>query len=169
MNDGIPVDDLVTTIKSAIKHANISDANTDRDLRVTSVHLVLHTVATAATGGGVDFRIPFIGMQMKIGRKVSRKDTHTMELTLMPEDLVHEHEIRDGEVEQVLVDAIETTRRIVARAGAGDDPFVLKESSVEISFAVEETGTVALGFEGELKNEVTHSLRLSLGVSAAQA
>jgi len=169
MNDGIPVDDLVATIKSAIKHANISDADTDRDLRVTSVHLVLHTVATATNGGGVDFRVPFIGMQMKFGGKVSRQDTHTMELTLIPEDLADEHEIRDGRVEQVLVDAIETTRRIVARAGSGDDPFALKESSVEISFAVEESGTVALGFEGEFKNEVTHTLRLSLGVSAAHA
>ncbi|MFF2628664.1 trypco2 family protein [Kitasatospora griseola] len=168
MNTGLPVDELVTVIKRAIKYANISDTDADRDLRVTSVYLHLNTVVTVSSGGGVDFRVPFIGMQMKIGGKVTHKDTHSIELTLIPEDLA-EHEIRDSQVEAVLVDAIETLRRLVTQAGAGEDPFVLKDSIVELGFAVEEDGTIALGFEGELKNEVTHTLRLGLGVPSADA
>ncbi|RAG83108.1 hypothetical protein DN069_24025 [Streptacidiphilus pinicola] len=163
MDTGLPVDDLIAVIKRAIKYANISETDASRDLRVTSVHLHLNTVATASSGGGVDFRIPFVGMQLRIGGKVTHKDTHSIELTLVPEDLA-EHEVRDGRVEEVLVDAIGTLRRLVAGAATGDDPFVLKDSTVELVFAVEEDGTIALGFEGELKNEVTHTLRLGLGV-----
>lgn len=122
MNTAMAVDDLVSTIKTAIRHAEISDADPNRDLRVTSVQLILHTVATATAGGGVDFRVPLLGMQLKIGGKVSRQDTHTLELTLVPEDQVDEFEVRDGKVEAVLVDAIGTLRRIVAQAGAGEDP-----------------------------------------------
>jgi hypothetical protein len=162
MNTGMPVDDLVATIKTAIRHTEISDADPNRDLRVTSVKLTLHTVATATAGGGVDFRVPLLGMQLKVGRKVSRQDTHTLELVLVPEDKADEFEVRDGKVEAVLVDAIGTLRRIVAQAGAGEDPFELEDSSVELSFAVTEGGTITLGFEGELRNEVTHTMKLSL-------
>jgi hypothetical protein len=93
---GVPVDELVTVIKNAIKRANVSSANADRDLQVTSVFLKLNTIATVSIGGGIDFRIPVLGMKLKIGGAITRQDTHTMEMTLIPEGLNKTHEIRDG-------------------------------------------------------------------------
>jgi hypothetical protein len=61
-----------------------------------------------------------------------------------------------------LVDAINTIRAAVASAEIGDDPFTLTESSVDISFAVTAEGTISLGVEGGLANELTHTLTLGL-------
>ena len=160
---GVPVNDLVTAVKNAIKTANVSVTDTDRDLAVTSVYLRLNTVLTVTAGGGLDFRVPFIGMKVKIGGSVTRQDTHTMEMTLIPEDSPAVIETRDVSVEDILVDAIETVRAVMAHADGGDDPFTLRDSAVELSFGVAENGTISLGIDGELKDEVTHMMRLTIG------
>jgi hypothetical protein len=64
---------------------------------------------------------------------------------------------------EVLVNATRTIREVMASAAAGKDPWVLLESTIDISFAITETGTILLGAEGELANELTHTLRLGLG------
>jgi hypothetical protein len=159
---GVPVGELVAVIQNAVKRANVSTTDPDRDLRVVSVQLTLNAVASTTAGGRLDFRIPFLGMKFKLGSSVTRRDTHAIDMTLVPPDLLPQHEIRDGEVEAVLVDAIDTIRTVMARAGEGDDPFVLKDSTVDISFAVTVDGSISLGAEGELKDEVTHTLRIGL-------
>jgi len=156
----VPVQDLIDTIKQAIKAANISDTDADRDLLVGSVHLTLNTVATRTLGGGIDFRIPVIGWAVKLGRKVSTKDIHTIDINLVPPK--GHPELRDGDVESVLVTAIGTIRAAVASAAAGDDPFTLHDSSVSIEFAVTTEGIISLGVEGSLGDEVTHTLKLDL-------
>jgi hypothetical protein len=163
---GVPVDELILVIKNAIKRANLSSVNKDRDLQVTAVFLKLNTIATVSAGGGLDFRIPVLGMKLKIGGSVTRQDTHVMEMTLIPDAVGRTHEIRDGGAEAVLVEAIEMLRTVIARAAEGDDPFILKDSSVELAFAVSEDGTISLGVEGELRNEITHTMRLSLAAAA---
>jgi hypothetical protein len=117
-------------------------------------------VASNTAGGRLDFRVPVIGMKLRLGAAVTRKDTHTIDMTLVPKE---ERPVRGGDIEEVLVSAIETIRRVVASAAAGRDPWVLSESTIDISFAVTETGTISLGAEGELASEVTQTLRLGLG------
>ena len=90
---------------------------------------------------------------MKVGGSVTRQDTHLMELTLIPED-TPVIETRGAPVDVVLVGAIETVRAVMARAAAGDDPFVLRDGTVELSFGVASDGSIALGVDGELKDEV---------------
>ena len=51
----------------------------------------------------------------------------------------------------------------MASAAAGKDPWVLSDSMIDISFAITETGTISLGAEGELANEITQTFRLGLG------
>ncbi len=60
------------------------------------------------------------------------------------------------------MDAIKTIRTAVASAASGDDPFTLTESAVDISFAVTAEGTISLGVNGGLTNELTHTLTLCL-------
>ena len=160
-DDGLPVNDLIAEIKHAIKAANISVRDPGRDLAVTSVYLRLHTVATLKAGGGLDFRIPFIGMKVRIGGSVTRENTHLMEMTLIP-DAAPVIETRDTPVEAVLVDAIETVRAVMARAAADDDPFTLRDSAVELSFGLAADGTISLGLDGELRDEVTHTMRVTI-------
>ncbi|MGP0024428.1 MAG: trypco2 family protein [Streptosporangiaceae bacterium] len=160
--DGVAIPELIETVKQAIKTANISSNDLNRELRVGSVRLTLNAVATRSVGGGVEFRIPFIGMQIKVGSKLTRRDTHQIDINLVPPDLKGRPELRDGDLGSVFVDAINTIRAAVASAATGDDPFVLTESSVNISFAITAEGIISLGVDGELANQLTHTLTLGL-------
>jgi Trypsin-co-occurring domain 2 len=157
---GVAVDEVVDAVKNVIKLADISETDAGRDLRVASLQLILNTVATVTAGGGVDFRVPFIGMKLSVGGTVTRHDTHTIDITLIPPDL--QHQVRDSAVEGVLLDAIATIRAVVTRAVGGDDPFRLQTGTVELCFAVTKNGSITLGFNGEFSGEITHTLRVSL-------
>jgi len=50
----------------------------------------------------------------------------------------------------------------MAHAAAGDDPWILSTGTVDISFGVTRTGSISLGTNGELADEVTQTLRLRL-------
>ncbi|MFC4857379.1 trypco2 family protein [Actinophytocola glycyrrhizae] len=130
---------------------------------MSEVRLTLNVVAATTGGAKFEFTIPFIGMKFGLGGSVTTTDTHTIDITLMPSDLKPGFEVRGADVDDVLVDAIETVMAVMAHAGGGDDPFVLKESTVELTFAVTAAGTISLGVSGENKNEVTHTLKLVLG------
>lgn len=159
---GVPVGTLIGVVKEAVRRANVSRTSPGRDLRVASVQLKLAVVASKSAGGGMDFRVPFIGMKLTASAKVSARDTHTIDITLEPPQEPLRREVRGGEIEQVLVQAITTIRDAMASAAVGNDPWVLKTSQVDISFAVTRTGTISLGAEGELASEVTSTLRLTL-------
>ena len=65
--DGVPVPDLIAAVKRVIKTANVSATDQGRDLQVGSVSLILHAIATRSSGGGLNFYIPFIGMEVQFG------------------------------------------------------------------------------------------------------
>ena len=52
-----------------------------------------------------------------------------------PEDRAT-RQVRGGDVEDVLVNAIATIRDVVTKAAEGDDPWVLSASTIDISFAI---------------------------------
>jgi Trypsin-co-occurring domain 2 len=158
---GVPVPALITMVKEAVRRAGVSRSAGEGDLRVESVQLVLQALASKTAGGELDFRIPFIGMKLRAGAKVTRRDTHTIDMTLMP-PAQPARTVRGGTVEDALVDAIVTIRTTMAHASAGDDPWILSTGTVDISFGVTRTGSISLGTNGELADEVTHTLRLRL-------
>ncbi len=127
---GVPVDTLISVIKDSIKQAGVSRTSQTRDLQVASVQLILDVVASKTAGGGVDFRVPFIGMKLSLGAKVTKKDTHTIDITLVPPEERDTRQVRGAEE--------------------------------VISFAITQTGTITLGVNGELADEITHTLRLGL-------
>src|SRR5262245_20116730 len=83
-DEGVPVDALISVVKDSIKRAGVSRTSQTSDLQVSSVELILDVVASKTAGGGVDFRVPFIGMKLRVGAKVTKKDTHTIDITLVP-------------------------------------------------------------------------------------
>ena len=125
-------------------------------------------MATRTAGGSVDFRVPLIGMRLNVGGTVTRQNSQLIEMTLVPDDsrLV---ETRGTAVDAALAEAIETVRATVARAAEGDDPFTLQDSAVELTFGVAADGTIALGIDGELKDEVTHTMRLTIARHATES
>jgi hypothetical protein len=166
-NDGFPVGEVIDGIKSAIRRASISNKDLARDLRVASVYLKLNTIATIGAGGRLDFRVPFIGMALRLGGVVTRENTHSLEMVLLPEDDTTVFEVRETPVDTVLIDAIEIIRSVIAEASGGDDPFLLRDGTVELSFAINQDGSFSLGVDGEFKNQVTHTIRLSVEPIAA--
>jgi hypothetical protein len=163
---GVPVDALIGVVKDSIRQAGVSRTSQARDMQVASVQLILDVVASKTAGGGLDFRVPFIGMKLRLGAKVTKKDTHTIDITLVPPEERDTRQVR-GDVEEILVEAISTIRDVTTKAAEGDDPWVLSEGTVDISFAITQTGTISLGADGELANELTHTLRLGLALSSA--
>jgi hypothetical protein len=161
-SEGVPVETLIGVVKDSVKYGGISRTSQTRDLQVASLQLILEAVASKTAGGTINFCVPFLGMKLSIGTKVTKKDTHTIGITLVPSEERATREVRSGEVEEVLVKAIATIRDAMSRAADGDDPWVLSTGTIDISFAITQTGTISLGVEGELANEVTHTLRLGL-------
>lgn len=161
-DEGVPVEALITAVKNSVKRANVSRTTPAADLRVVSVQLILEAVAATTAGGGLDFRIPFIGMKLRLGAKVTSKDTHTINITLAPPGDRDTRQVRGGDVEDALVNAIATIRAVMARAAQDDDPWTLSTGTIDISFASTQTGTISLGVDGELADELTHTLRLEL-------
>lgn len=158
----VPVEELVSAVKDAVEQAGISTTDVGRDLRVGSVQLILSAIVTTKLGGGLDFRVPVIGWKVKVGGSHSRQRTHTIDITLVTEDLQDRHELRGSPVEETLVEAITTIRAVVAAGTGGDDPLVLRAGTVELVFGVTDQGTISVGVEGELTDEVTNTLRIEL-------
>jgi len=161
-DEGVPVDTLISVVKDSIKRAGVSRTSQTTDLQVASVRLILDVVASKTAGGGLDFRVPFIGMKLRIGAKVTKKDTHKIDMTLVPPKDRDTRQVRGGDFSDVLVNAITTIRDVMTKAAEGDDPWVLSAGTIDISFAITQTGNISLGLDGELANELTHTLRLGL-------
>jgi Trypsin-co-occurring domain 2 len=159
---GVPVDTLITVVKEAVKRANVSRTSQAADLRVSSVQLILNTVASKSTGGKLDFCVPFIGMKLSTGTTVTLKDTHIIDVSLVPPEKAARRDVRAGDVEQLLVEAISTIRRVMTAAAEGDDPWVLSTGKVDIAFAITKMGSISLGVDGGLASELTNTLRIGL-------
>jgi Trypsin-co-occurring domain 2 len=165
-DQGVAVDTLISVVKDSIRQAGVSRAAQAGDLQVASVRLILDVVASKTAGGGLDFRVPFIGMRLTVGAKVTKKDTHTIDIALVPPEDRDTRQVR-GEVEDALVNAIATIRNVMTKAAEGDDPWLLSAGTIDISFAITRTGTISVGVDGELASELTHTLRLELAPTPA--
>ena len=115
-DEGVPVDALISVVKDSIKRAGVSRTSQSRDLQVASVQLILDVVATKTAGGGLDFRVPFIGMKLRVGGKVTKKDTHRIDITLVPPEERDTRQVRGGDIEDVLVTAVAMIRDLMIQA-----------------------------------------------------
>jgi hypothetical protein len=167
-DDGVRIADLISAVKEAVREANISAGHADRDLRVSKVDLTLSVVASRDGGAGIELKVPVIGM--KIGGKYRHgsSSTQTVQVTFVPLPPAGA-EVRGGDVEETLVDAIETVRAAVAAGISGDDPLVLESSIVTLVFAVTDTGSITLLGEGDLADSQTSTLVLTLVPASSRA
>jgi hypothetical protein len=160
--EGVPAQDVIAAVKLGIKEANVSATDEGRDLRVNSVRLILHALATRTAGGRLNFTVPFIGMPVRLGTKVTKSDTHEIEINLAPPGQDAGEEVREASLDLALVDAIDTVRAVVASTSDGDDPFALNDAKITLSFAVTAEGEISIGIGGSMSDEVTQTLILGL-------
>jgi hypothetical protein len=139
-DEGVPVNTLISAVKDSVRQAGLSRTSEARDLKVASVQLILDVIASKSVGGGLDFRVPFIGLKLSLGGKVTRKDTHTIGITLVPPENQDTRQVRGGEVEDALVNATATIRDVMTKAAEGDDPWALSAGTIDISCAVTQAG-----------------------------
>jgi Trypsin-co-occurring domain 2 len=162
--DGVPVDELIAEVKNALIAAGVTSGNGAADLRVVSVRMILKVVATKAEGATVNFQVPFIGTEFRLGAKHGQHDTHTIDIALVPPSPseIQAGGFRSGGFQQTLEAAIGRVRQTVASAAGGNDPWFLSEATVDISFGVTREGVISVGIEGHLTSETTNTLQLSL-------
>jgi hypothetical protein len=161
-DQGVQVTTLIDAVKRSLRTAGVSRDSGPGDLRVKSVKLTLNVLATESAGGKLDFRVPFVGMKLSMGAKVTRQDTHKIDITLVPPAPDPARRETRGDIETALVDAITSIRAVMASAAEGDEPWALSTSEVEIAFVVTKEGSISLGAEGEFAHEVTNTLKLAL-------
>jgi hypothetical protein len=160
IDGGVPVDELINEVKDSVSRAGVSRVSGPADLQVASVQLTLRVTASTSGGMGISLRVPVIGAELRLGTKITKEDIHTIDVTLVPTKQPA-RQVR-GDVGNALVAAITTIRQTMASAADGDDPWVLSQSTVTLSFAVTQKGKFVLGAEGESSHETTQLLRLSL-------
>ncbi|AEV84129.1 hypothetical protein ACWT_3106 [Actinoplanes sp. SE50] len=160
-DDGVRVEDLIAAVKNAIDEANISTTDPSRDLRVSKVDLTLSVVASRHGGAGLELKVPVIGTKLGARYQHGTSGTQTVQVTLIPPP-PSGFEVRGGDLEESLVEAITTIRAAIIAARTGDDPFVLESSVVTLVFAVTDTGSITLLGEGDLTDEQTSTLALTL-------
>lgn len=68
IDHSVPVEELVSAVKQAVKQAGVSTTNLGRDLQVGSVQLILSAVVTTKLGGGLDIRVPGNRVEGEAGR-----------------------------------------------------------------------------------------------------
>lgn len=158
---GMPVDELIAKVKDALIEAGVTSADHGAGLRVHSVQLILEVIATGTVGGRLNFRVPFIGTDFAVGGKRTRRDMHTIDITLVPPTQPSPGAAR-GDIRDVLVQAIRRVSQTVASASEGEDPWYLSTAKVDICFGVTKEGTISVTAEAGMANETTNTLRLSL-------
>src|SRR5260370_1873813 len=97
-------------------------------------------------------------MPVRFGAKVTKSDTHEIEINLVPPGREAGEEVREASLDLALVDAIETIRAVVVSAADGDDPFVLNDAKIILSFAITAEQTIPICNTGRPSNHYTPNL-----------
>lgn len=155
------VDLLIHEVKAAVRQAGVSREDAGARMHVESVQLILRVVAVRVAGVGVQFRIPVIGLAVRAGARVTRQETHIIDVTLKP-SLAERTDVHGEALQEALVQAIRTVQATVASGAGGEDPWELDTGRIDLEFVVTSEGTVSLGVEGELTDDISHTLRLCL-------
>lgn len=159
VDEAVDPAELISVIMDAITRAGV-DSGPGAPV-VVSADISLQAVATHGAGGALEFRVPVIGAHLHFGAKREQRLAHTIEVSLVP-DGEPRHEVRSGTVEDTLVEALEKIKKLIARAGTGEQPWRLVSGSVEVSFGVTSTGTLSLGVDASHRDETVNTLRLHL-------
>jgi hypothetical protein len=160
---GMPIEVLLSKIKYALVESGVVGPAHDVGLDLVAVDLKLKAYAERDGGLKIKFRIPFIGTDVQFGSHAGASRAHTIEMSLTPPVAAPSRALRGQDsVEGALTDAIATIRDTMLAASAGDLPWVLSDSRVEIAFGVTRDGTFSVGVDASSKETLDQTLTLRL-------
>lgn len=155
---GVQIDTIISKVKKAIREVEQRSYRSDLKVKVEKLDLKLKTFNSKE--GGVELKVPVIDLDLGLGGNISKEETHTIELTLVPVDdtrLFGEEDIEDS-----LVELIMGIEEGIKNALVEVPRFKLEKASVELNFIVSKSGEISIVAKGEKKLETTNNLKLYL-------
>jgi len=166
MADAFDVKDIVGQVKAAITAANLSTEPSATDISVTEVDLTLKVVRDLEAGVDATWKVPFLNLDLSVKGGKKWSTTNTVEMKLVPPKPAQpkaEAVAPQIDVESELARAIQLVRTSVAAASTGTPLFDLKAASVELTFAVSDSGELSLVAKADADKDTTQTLSLTLG------
>ncbi|AKB28870.1 hypothetical protein MSSAC_2521 [Methanosarcina siciliae C2J] len=155
---GVQIDKIITKVKKAIREVEQRSYRSEIGVKVEKLDLKLKTFNSKE--GGLELKVPVVDLDLGLGGSISKEETHTIELTLIPVD--DTRLFRDMEIEDNLVDLIMGIEQGIKNALIEVPRFKLQKASVELNFVVNAAGEISLVAKGEKKIETTNNLKLYL-------
>jgi hypothetical protein len=160
-SESVAIRNLVEVIKSSICEAQGAEEPRPGELVVSSAELNLQVMMDTTVGGKVDVRVPVIGAHLRIGGRRIRHRMHTVHVVMVPEHYgraQHDH----GPGDQELVSALHAIKDLMEPGSPGGHSWSVATSTVQVSFAVTEEGSISVGLNSDRSDEHVHSLQLEL-------
>jgi hypothetical protein len=153
------IDKLVGQIKKAILLVEHDPPDGSAKLKITAVDLTVSAVATRTAEGNL--KLSVFGHDFGADAKLTKEDTQTIELSLVP-DGYEPAEFDTEDVPEQLADAIRALRASVADASGGVASFGLKTSSIELNLKVDADDSIDFVIGGEAERTNVQTLKLTL-------
>ncbi|WP_440948422.1 trypco2 family protein [Methanosarcina sp. T3] len=157
-NVGIQIDKIISKVKKAIREVEQQSYRSELGVKVEKLDLKLKTFNSKE--GGLELKVPVVDLDLGLGGSISKEETHTIELTLIPVDdtrLFGEEDIEDN-----LVELIMGIEQGIKNALVDAPRFKLQKASVELNFVVNAGGEISIVAKGEKEIETTNNLKLYL-------
>jgi hypothetical protein len=155
---GSQIDKVISRVKTAIREVEQRSYKSQMGIRIEKLDLTLK--AYNSKEGGIELKLPIVDTALGLETNISKGETQTIELTLVP---VEETKLfGDEEIEENLVNLIMGIEQGIKKALVDAPRFKLQKASVELNFVVNGGGKISIVAKGGMKSETTHNLKLYL-------
>jgi hypothetical protein len=155
---GVQIDGIISKVKKAIREVERRSYRSELGVKVEKLDLKLKTYNSKE--GGIELKIPIVDAGLGLDGKISKEETQTIELTLVPVEDVRL--FGDEEIEENLVNLILGIENGIRNALVDPPKFKLQNASVELNFIVGSDGKISVVVKGGMTSETTHNLKLYL-------
>lgn len=157
--EGIPVEDVIRQLKVAIRQF-IAESTPQDVIQLKSVDLTLNVVTTLSADMKPKFTIPFINLEIGSTLMWVRENTQEIVISLKPEA---PGELLEADIVSPLLEGLRLIRSVARVAGPEEPQLILDQGSIELKFAITDTGSIELLiFSGEASDVLTHTLKVTV-------
>jgi hypothetical protein len=163
VSDVEPVDVVIAMISDALRTSGLLDAGSDAPVRLHEIDVTLNVVAVHEVGGALKFSV--FGLEGDLDGSRRTDDTHTVQISLQPQDLAGSGPAggackeSSGALAQrnELLDSFRELRTMVSTNRGQARP---KKATIVLNFVVNEDFSVSLVAAGQAQTSTTHAVRL---------
>ena len=118
-------------------------------------------------GGELKIRIPILDTALGTKAEIINQELQTIQLTLVPIKKTTRSGFKAENFEKELVLAIKNIQEGIKNASSVEPRFELQNAYIELNFAVNNKGEIALLAKGSAQSEVAQTVKLSLRPKSA--